>query len=108
ALPVADVDVGDHAGAAEVDAGDAGRGGVGAAHGDAAELLVVEVPVGQRDDDRGVTRLPAVIVNLGDLMETGALVKADLDQEAGRQAGVDHGVAVELEQRAADGGHVND
>src|SRR6185436_1915738 len=93
ALPVADVDVGDHARAAEVDAGDAGGGGVGAAHGDAAELLVVEIPVGQRYDDRGVTRLPTVIVNLVDLMGTGTLVEADLDKEAGRQVGIDLGVA---------------
>src|SRR5262249_26125588 len=54
ALPVAPVGVGDHAGAAQVDGGETGGGGVDAANRDAAQVLVVQVPVGERQHDEGV------------------------------------------------------
>src|SRR5215471_14558529 len=116
ALPVADVDVGDHAGAAEIDTGDTGGGRIDATYGDTTKPLVVEVPVGQGQHDEavvaavvepllgGVGRADvglAVVIRLGDPMRAAAGVETDGDVEAGRQVRVDLGIAGEGEVGAA-------
>ena len=104
AVPVADGGVGRHAGAAEVDGGQARRRRVGAADRETAEALVVEVPVRQRHGDLGVAvrrHAAGIVVELVDLMAAGARGDRDDHLEARRQAGRDLGRPGERHERAA-------
>src|SRR5262249_21760996 len=60
------------------------------AHGKPAQLLVVEVPVGEAHGQRAVTGGPTVVVRVGNGVGRRGR-GGDLDQEASAQAGVDVG-----------------
>src|SRR5690606_36133722 len=106
ALPVADVDIGNHASAAKIDRRRASGGGVGAAHGQATELLVVEVPVGVVHNESAVALGEAVVVLLGDEVRACAGADADADRVPGRQVRADGRRARKTKARAAGGEHV--